>query len=388
MARARPVVLCRMATSILSPSPPSAPRPAGRSRVRVDWRVAVVCAAVLTLLFAAQDIKVYGTRQPWGTRLVAQGLGWGFWLLLTPFVFAVAELAHTRPLRSVRTLAFQAGGALAIPVLHGVGVATARWLLGTATLPSFTLYVFVVVALSIQGDFLRYLLIAAIYHALAYSAEVRDRAVNEAVMAQRLAEARLERLEARLQPHFLFNALNAIAALIRKDPPAAGLMVGQLSDLLRAALSHETTREVSLSAELRLLDQYVAIQRVRFSDRLSFFVDATPDALGGYVPQMLLQPLVENAIRHGIGPREAPGVVRVRAQRDASVLRLVVEDDGVGYGSAPASLRGSGLGLRSTRERLTHFYGDAFDFDIRSGDGRGTIVTIELPFHTASTLAS
>ena len=356
--------------------------------VRVDWRVAVACAAGLTFLFSAQNINVFGTRQPWSQRLETQALGWGLWLVLTPLVFSVAALAHTRPLKNFRTIGFQLAGAVALPVLHGASVATARWLLGTATIHNYGLYVSVYVTLSIQGDFLRYLLIAAVYHALAYSAELRRRAVNDSQMAQRLAEARLERLEARLQPHFLFNALNAIAALIRKDPPAAAVMVGQLSDLLRAALDHETTREVSLAAELRLLDQYVAIQRVRFSDRLSFFVDADPDALGGYLPQMLLQPLVENAIRHGIGPREAPGVVRLRAHRDASTLRLIVEDDGVGFGAAPASLTGSGIGLRSTRERLTHFYGDAFDFDIRAAAERGTIVTIQLPFHTAGAAAN
>jgi hypothetical protein len=352
--------------------------------VRVDWQVAVACAAALTLLFAAQSINVLGARQSWPRRLEAQALGWGLWLALTPLVFSIAALAHTRPLRSLRNIGFQIAAAFAVPVLHGVGVATARWFLGTANIHNFGLYANVVVALSIQGDFLRYLLIAAVYHALAYSAELRRRAVSDSQMAQRLAEARLERLEARLQPHFLFNALNAIAALIRKDPPAAAAMVGQLSDLLRAALDHETTREVSLAAELRLLDQYVAIQRARFSDRLSFFVDADPDALGGYLPQMLLQPLVENAIHHGIGPREAAGVVRLHAHRDASTLRLIVEDDGVGFGAAPASLKGNGIGLRSTRERLTHFYGDAFDFDIRAAAERGTIVTIQLPFHTVS----
>jgi two-component system, LytTR family, sensor kinase len=203
-------------------------------------------------------------------------------------------------------------------------------------------------------------------------------------MAQAVAEARLENLEARLQPHFLFNTLNVIASLIRKNPPAASILVGQLGELLRAALSTETGREVTLADELRLLDQYMAIQRARFSDRLSFAVDAAPDTLGGYVPQMILQPMVENAVRHGIGPREAPGTVRVEACRLDGRLRLVVRDDGVGYGNAPPALHGNGVGLRSTRARLEHLYGGAAAFDIRatSPDG-GTVVTIEIPFHTA-----
>jgi LytS/YehU family sensor histidine kinase len=236
--------------------------------------------------------------------------------------------------------------------------------------------------LNFPSDVLRYWLIAAVYHALAYHHEVRRRDVSEARMARTLAEARLENLEAKLQPHFLFNALNAIAALIRKDPPAAAAMVGQLSELLRAALSAEAGREVTLAGELRLLDQYVAIQRTRFPDRLSFSVHAAPETLAAFVPQMILQPLVENSVRHGIGARETAGTVNVAAARHGAMLRLTVHDDGVGFGNAPSSLRGSGIGLRSTRARLTHHYGADFAFDIRAAEPRGTIVTIDVPFHT------
>jgi LytS/YehU family sensor histidine kinase len=160
-------------------------------------------------------------------------------------------------------------------------------------------------------------------------------------------------------------------------------MVGQLSDLLRAALSAEAGKEVPLAGELRLLDQYVAIQRTRFSDRLSFSVHAPPETLAAYVPQMILQPIVENSVRHGIGAREAPGSVDVQATRCGEKLRLIVRDDGVGFGNAPSSLRGNGIGLRSTRARLAHHYGDDFAFDIR-GEAGGTVVTIDVPFHTES----
>jgi signal transduction histidine kinase len=361
-----------------SPEAIDAPTPP----VRVDWRMAAVGAVVMTLVFASQNINLFGARQPFSTRLLSQTIGWGLWLALLPLVFSAAALAHSRRRIDVRTVAFQIAAGIAIPVLHGVLVAVTRWLIGTANIDNLYVFSRVVVALSFPGDFLRYCLIAIAYHALAYYGEARRRDVAHAQLAQRLAEARLESLEARLQPHFLFNALNSIAALIKKDPSAATLMVGQLSDLLRAALKGDVAREVTLAGEIRLLDQYVAIQRARFSDRLTFSIDAPPETLDAYVPQMLLQPLVENAIHHGIGPRESPGMVSLHATRADATLRLVVRDDGVGYGSAPASLKGTGLGLRSTLARLTHFYGNAFAFDIRATSPTGTVVTIDLPFHS------
>ncbi|HEY9226614.1 MAG TPA: histidine kinase, partial [Gemmatimonadaceae bacterium] len=273
---------------------------------------------------------------------------------------------------------------MCIALLHAVLLASVRWALGIAPKQSWSFVVSAYVSLNMPGNLLRYCLIAGLYHVIAYQRAIRERDVKEARMAQSLAEAKLANLEARLQPHFLFNALNTIAALIRKDPAAASSMVGQLSDLLRAALSAEVGREVTLSGELQLLDRYMAIQRTRFSDRLRFSVDASSDVLGAYVPQMILQPIVENAVRHGIGPRETAGAVDVHATRHGSMLRLVVRDDGVGFGNAPASLHGNGLGIRSTRARLAHLYGDDFAFDIRVINPAGTVVTIDVPFRTTA----
>lgn len=349
--------------------------------VRIDWRIAIASAAGLAILFAAGNTSVLGFRQSFATKLAGQSLSWGIWLVLLPLVFAVAARTHGRSLRDWRNVSVQIVASVAIALLHGVVIATVRWAAGvTGDRPLITV-IRAFVSLNFPSNVLRYWLIAAVYHGVAYYREVRRRDVMQAQLAQTLAEARLENLEARLQPHFLFNALNAIAALIRKNPPAAAVMVGQLSELLRAALNAETGRQVTLAAELRLLDQYMAIQRTRFSDRLSFCVQATPEALTAYVPQMILQPIVENAVRHGIGPREAAGTVAVDATRQGGKLRLVVRDDGVGYGKAPPSLHGNGVGIRATRARLTHLYGDDCTFDIRAASP-GTVVTIDIPFQT------
>jgi glucose-6-phosphate-specific signal transduction histidine kinase len=349
--------------------------------VRIDWRIATAAAVGLAVLFASGNTAVLGFRQSFATKLAGQSLGWGIWLAFLPIIFAVAAHAHRRGFRDWRTLILHLGASVAIALLHGVLVATVRWAIGVTGDRPLAAVIRAFVSLNFPQNVMRYWFIAVVYHAIAYYNELRRRDVMQARLAQTLAEARLENLEARLQPHFLFNALNAIAALIRKNPPAAAVMVGQLSELLRAALNAETGRQVTLGAELRLLEQYMAIQRTRFSDRLTFSVHATPEALTAYVPQMILQPIVENAVRHGIGPREAAGTIGVEAARDGGKLRLVVRDDGIGYGRAPAALHGNGVGLRATRARLTHLYGDDCAFDIRAATP-GTIVTIDIPFRS------
>jgi two-component system LytT family sensor kinase len=218
-----------------------------------------------------------------------------------------------------------------------------------------------------------------------FQAETRERMVNEARLRARLAEARLEALEARLHPHFLFNTLNTISSLIRSSPQAAIGVVDDLGDLLRAALHAEPGREVSLTEELELLRRYIDIQQARFPDRLRMSVHADPEARSAFVPQMVLQPIVENAVQHGIAPREAPGTVTIEASRQGDQLRLTVRDDGVGFGQAPPRANngnGRGIGLTNTRARLAELYGDRFVLDIAAAEPTGTIVTIGLPFHT------
>ena len=359
----------------------SSPFPAGDpTGVRIDWRVAIAAAIGLAVLFASGNTAVLGFRQSFASKLAAQSLAWGIWLGFLPLIFGVATRAHRRGFRDWRTLTMHPAASIVFALLHGVLVGTVRWGAGITGDRPLINVIRAFVSLGFPSNVMRYWLIAAVYHAIAYYNEVRRRDVMQARLAQTLAEARLENLEARLQPHFLFNALNAIAALIRKNPPAAAVMVGQLSELLRAALSAETGRQVTLAAELRLLDQYMAIQRTRFSDRLTFSVHATPESLTAYVPQMILQPIVENAVRHGIGAREAAGTIAVEAAREGGTLRLVVRDDGIGYGKAPASPHGNGVGIRATRARLAHLYGDDYAFDIRAAPP-GTIVTIDIPFY-------
>jgi len=183
-----------------------------------------------------------------------------------------------------------------------------------------------------------------------------------------------------LHPHFLFNALNATTALIRKDPAAAEEMIANLGELLRLALSVRDRHEVTVRQELDYLECYLAIERVRFGDRLPVVVDVEPAALETPVPQLLLQPIVENAIQHGIAPRATGGEVTLRAQvratEHANTLVLELSDDGVGMRDDARE----GIGLRITRQRLQTLYRGAGALSVQPRPGGGTVATIELPF--------
>ena len=203
-----------------------------------------------------------------------------------------------------------------------------------------------------------------------------------------VAQARLGALKAQLQPHFLFNTLNAIVVLVRQQKGRqAEETLARFSDLLRAVLADMDAQEVSLARELEYLKLYLAIEQLRFSDRLRVEIDVEPELMDAAVPHMGLQPLVENAVRHGIGRRADAGLIRIRARRQGERLLVSVEDDGPGFEPSRATA-GMGLGLANTRARLRQLYGDAGD--LRVGDGaarperaRGAVVTMSLPFHLA-----
>jgi LytS/YehU family sensor histidine kinase len=209
-----------------------------------------------------------------------------------------------------------------------------------------------------------------------YHRESRDREQLEV----QLAQAQVQSLKLQLHPHFLFNTLNTITALIGQDPQGAERMVSGLSDLLRLSLRNASDQEVPLDRELEILEHYLNIQQIRFADRLSVRYDIDPQVRQAMVPNLLLQPLVENAIRHGIAPRAAPGTIVVAAHRVDDQLRILVEDDGVGPGG---STSGEGIGLRNTRARLERLYGPQHRLELTGGRDGGFAVRIEMPFRAA-----
>jgi sensor histidine kinase YesM len=194
----------------------------------------------------------------------------------------------------------------------------------------------------------------------------------------RLTQAQLDALRAQLHPHFLFNALNATSVLARKgDSERVMRMLGSLGDLLRASLDRGLPHEVPLERELDLLDRYAEIQTTRFGDRVRFEREVDAAALRVLVPSMILQPLVENAVRHGIEARPGNGCVTIRARRDGEALRLEVRDTGPGFCGGGVE---HGVGLSNTRARLEHLYGEKHRFEIGNVEGGGAFVAMTIPW--------
>jgi LytS/YehU family sensor histidine kinase len=234
---------------------------------------------------------------------------------------------------------------------------------------------------SLPWSVFMYFTVLGCVYAFSYHREARERESQQARLAAQLAEARLSALRMQLHPHFLFNCLNAITVLVRDDNTRdASRMLELLSGVLRQVLQSEKKHEVTLDDELRFVEQYLAIEQVRFSDRLrvQWSIDAAiRDAL---VPSFILQPLVENAVRHGIARRIEAGLIEITARQSKNDLVLTVRDDGPGY--RPVS--GAGVGLANTRARLETLFGDRAQLEVRDAEGGGTIATLRIPLRRAS----
>ncbi|MFO1515179.1 MAG: histidine kinase [Verrucomicrobiota bacterium] len=229
-------------------------------------------------------------------------------------------------------------------------------------------------------DAFAYIALIGLAHAGVFHRRYREREQQATLLTSRLNEARLHALQAQLQPHFLFNTLNGIATLLRRDPAKAEDMLLSLSELLRIALSSSHRQEIPLREEMDFLGRYLAIQKMRFGDRIEVIEEVRSDAMDCLVPALLLQPLVENAIRHGLEPSGQPGQLRITGSRDGDWLKLAVEDNGVGM--KPNSNNRTGVGLANVRERLATLHGTAYEFELKEGPQGGVAVSIRLPART------
>lgn len=234
----------------------------------------------------------------------------------------------------------------------------------------------------IDLDFLIYWGVLGAGLAFSYYQKYRAGELQAVELQAQLAQAQLQALKMQLHPHFLFNTLNAIAALVRKNEnKAATDMLAGLSDLLRLALENAGAQEVSLKRELDFLERYLEIERIRFADRLHVHMRIAPETLEARVPNLILQPLVENAIRHGVAGRATSGAIEICAERHDGRLRLQVKDDGPGL--PPDKALSNGVGLSNTMARLQRLYGSAQSLEFDNAPEGGAVVTLEIPFAPA-----
>lgn len=337
------------------------------------------CTAVVLLTSTGEYARARLSGEAVGFFEMAryQAIDWYFWALAAPLVFALARRVRPARIGWARSAAVHAAAGAVLACVHlGAYVAAALAMTGQLTAADLARMLPVAATARLHVEALAYLALLGLAYAVEYYTVSRERTMRASRLEARLAQAQLEVLRSQLQPHFLFNALNAVAALVRRDRNREAVdVIAGLGDLLRDTLD-SPEHEVPLAREIELLEHYLAIQRVRFGDRLAVELDVAPETLDAAVPGLVLQPLVENAIRHGIETRDEPGRITVLAARaGGGRLRLEVVDDGPGIG--PGAREGVGLG--NTRARLGQLYGDAHRFEVERIAGGGTAVHIELP---------
>jgi signal transduction histidine kinase len=318
----------------------------------------------LALLLGASTALTYlstGRVASWGITLVRALAEWWLWALLTPVVVLLARRFPLTRDRWRRSVAVHAGAGLVIGIAK-----TAADRAVFALLTGFWTYL---LASTLALQLVVYAGIVAAEHGLEYYRRSREREQLE----RRLAATQLQLLNMQLQPHFLFNTLNTIAELVHEDADAADRMITSLADLLRRSLALGGTQEIPLDHELELLGTYLDIQRVRFGDRLDVRLAVSEEARHARVPMLLLQPIVENAIKHGLALR-----LDIDVRCDAGQLTIDVTDQGTG--AADEALQGrAGIGLGNTRERLAAVYGPSASLELANQPGGGARVTVRLP---------
>jgi len=314
------------------------------------------------------DYAYAGRPLSWARALAVSLADWEIWTLLAPLVLWLATRVELSRGHLRRALAVHVPAGIVLSMVKLViETFVVRAIAGSGRVPLLKLH-------------LTLLTYWAIVVAVRYAEQQRvsrERELRAAQLQTDLARAQVDALRTQIHPHFLFNTLNAIAGLMREDVEAADTMMSQLSELLRGTLDTQTSREVPLEEELRLLRLYLAIQQTRYGERLHVAVDVAPPAGEALVPPLILQPLVENAIRHGFAVTPGPGAVTVTAAIDGDRLVVGILDDGPG---PPQPIR-DGYGLSNTRSRLRAAYGDAASLTIVPGPTRGARVRVELPFH-------
>ncbi len=346
----------------------------------VKWVLFVASWTVIGLSFAAQfhiSASQNGLDVTWKYAISYALADW--------YVFAVLSVPVIRLSRSFH---FEAGTRGKSVAVHLVGSALfslaymvlRAWVGMFQSTANFAEAFKPLLVKTWQFNLLLYWVLVAVTCAFDYYRKYRDREMRAVELESNLTHARLQALQMQLNPHFLFNSLHSISALMHKDVEAADRMISRLSQLLRAALDSSEKQEVTLEKELKFLRQYLEIEQIRFGHRLTVNIDASPETLQAQVPNLIMQPLVENAIKHGIEPHARPGRIELRAQRQGDALKLEVQDNGDGL--AGNGLSTERVGLSNTRARLKALYGEAHQFELLGTPEGGLLVRLAIPFHT------
>src|SRR5262245_19136281 len=360
---------------------------ASRLLQRRWFRVVLVMAAwtVFASFLTSQMYLAYSRREmaiAWQRIFFVELIYAYIWAALTPLILSLARRFPIERGSWLRSLLVHVGASVFIGfaprVLHDVMLVsfladTSRLSVGRLLLNVYFMTDYGVMI---------YWLILLISYAFNYQRRYREGEVRTTRLEGQLAQAQLQPLKMQLHPHFLFNTLHSISALIYKDPTAAEKMIARLGDFLRLTLENAGAQEISLQQEIEFLKCYLEIERIRFADRLTVQMNIEPQALDARLPNLILQPIVENAIRHGIAPRTSPGRIEIEARRSNGTLQVQVTDNGPGLPSDSNSgtIVKEGVGLANTQARLKQLYGDDHRLDLANVASGGLTVILEIPF--------
>jgi two-component system LytT family sensor kinase len=344
---------------------------------------------VFTIVYASQ-LMLAGSVNSWGKAIWQETIYWSAWSLLSLLIFWLCGWLHNGARTWTRYTLGLLAGAAAVIVLHPLLFQTLRWTamwltwkLGwtndapfefNSTLRRSTVNLMGAGVVFYAGTVLA-------WHAAAYYRDLKERHLKAVELESMLRQAQLQALRSQLNPHFLFNTLHSIAELVHENPPLAERVLLRLADLLRKVLQSTTNLEIPLRDELEFIKGYLEIEQMRLGERLRITWEIAPDTLAARVPSLILQPLVENAIRHGIATSTQTGELTIRASCVDGALLLQVSDNGPGLAPAAAASPRQGVGLANTRSRLQRLYGEQQRFELISSNG--LTVNVSLPFATA-----
>jgi signal transduction histidine kinase len=359
---------------------PARPRP----RYGVNRRLMFLVATGLALLsstLAWNFSRTMGRPLPWDHFATLNFAYWYMWALIAPAIVWTSQHFRFERGKLLRALAVHLPLVAVCSIGHIAAMQGVYWWLATNQGEAFDYMTMFKRAalLNVDWEMMTYWAIVGISHAVLYYRESRDRELRAAQLEAKLAEAQLKTLQQQLHPHFLFNTLHAISTLMHKDVEAADRTLMRLSDLLRITLETLGQHEIPLKTELEFLQKYVQIEQTRFADRLTVRFDVQPETLDVLVPTLLLQPLVENAIKHGVAKKVGRGVIDITARREGEKLWIEVKDDGVGLSQDAFTALQKGIGVSTTRARLQRLFGADFRFEFHRLP-QGLAVVIAIPW--------
>jgi two-component system LytT family sensor kinase len=314
-------------------------------------------------------------------------LNTAYWFIpasIAPLIFRLVVRFRIDDQRMrMKAILVHAAAALGFTVVHALGMMLIRSAIWGAPPVGWLTAFQRTHLMNLDWLLMTYTTVVGFTYAMGYYREAQARAVHEAQLQTSLVEARLRTLQAELHPHFLFNTLHAISTLVHTNPESADRMISRLSDLLRLTFDRSGSPRIPLQEELEFLQKYLEIEQTRFQDRLTVHYDIDPATLDAEVPRLILQPIVENAIKHGVSKRSGPGIVQIASRVEDGRLWLEVHDNGAGLsGGTRTNLQG-GVGLANTRDRLECLYGDAHTLELSDKHG-GLTVRMALPLTRAA----